>query len=41
MSAPIVHQIISALNIIMGRDGTNNGKTNKQTKKKGISFYQK
>jgi len=26
MSAPIVHQIISALSIIMGRDGTNNGK---------------
>jgi serine palmitoyltransferase len=26
MSAPIVYQIISALNIIMGRDGTNEGK---------------
>jgi hypothetical protein len=26
MSAPIVYQIISALSIIMGRDGTNDGK---------------
>jgi hypothetical protein len=26
MSAPIVYQIITALNIIMGRDGTNDGK---------------
>ncbi|CAF4264725.1 unnamed protein product, partial [Rotaria sordida] len=26
MSAPIVYQIISALNIITGRDGTDNGK---------------
>jgi len=25
MSAPVVYQIISALNIIMGRDGTNDG----------------
>jgi serine palmitoyltransferase len=26
MSAPVVYQIISALSIIMGRDGTNDGK---------------
>jgi hypothetical protein len=26
MSAPVVYQIISALTIIMGRDGTNDGK---------------
>jgi hypothetical protein len=26
MSAPVVYQIITALNIIMGRDGTNDGK---------------
>jgi hypothetical protein len=26
MSPPIVYQIISALNIIMGRDGTNDGR---------------
>jgi hypothetical protein len=25
MSAPVAHQIISALTIIMGRDGTNDG----------------
>jgi 7-keto-8-aminopelargonate synthetase-like enzyme len=26
MSAPVVYQIITALSIIMGRDGTNDGK---------------
>lgn len=41
MSAPVVHQIITALNIIMGRDGTDNGRKRIQQLACNVRYFRR
>ncbi|CAF3955803.1 unnamed protein product [Rotaria sp. Silwood1] len=41
MLAPIVYQIISALNIIMGRDGTDNGQKRIQQLARNVHYFRR